>query len=1193
MKHIALLALSILSFTLHAQTLYMKSGSFTPAENVKTITDFSTWSSYQLGEKTYCIVQFKKSTSIADRNTISQETGIQFLDYFPTWAFLAAIPNGYNVSSLANYNIRSIIPYAAAYKIAPKLMQRPLPDWMNKGNGRFELLLEAHHALDKESTTSLLKEKNIQLISWKDAFHVVVEIDESELQTIASYAWVKYMQTTSAPAVLENLTERSNHRVNTIDASYATGLHYDGTGVSVAVGDDGTVGPHIDFAGRVTDHTTNNNGTHADHVSGIVAGGGNFDPVTSGNARGADLHIYSYYDNLTNAPTDYTTNNIRITSNSLGQGCNIGYDADAQNSDYLIDSKPSLMSVHSAGNSGNGTCGGVPQGYFTITGGYKAGKNVITVGNVTNSDVIASSSSRGPSEDGRLKPEIVAVGTDVYSTQPDNTYDSFTGTSMACPGVAGTLASLWQSYRDNNSGTDPASDLMKALVMNSADDLGAAGPDFIYGYGRINARRAYKAMSNNQYFVGSLANGFGDDYFINVPPNTRQLKVMLYWNDFEGNPASSVALVNDLNLSVQEPSGNVIDPWVLDNTPTVAALSAPAIRGVDNINNVEQVTLDSVIAGPCVVSVYGNNIPLGPQKYVLVYEFITDQITLTYPQGGESFANSQKERIRWDAYGNNGGTFKLEYSANAGTTWNTLAANIPGSQRYYDWTPPNTLNTGQMKMRITRGAISDESDTLFTVFDVPKNLTVDTACGTIFHLKWDAIPFATSYIIYSMGPKYMTQIGTSTTNSFVISTGVSVIDTFYYAVSAVNSLNGANGLRTIAYQKNPGEVNCADNSYNYQTILPFKDGYTCATTAPMPVKVKLINLGLRPIVNLPIYYQVNANPVVAEFVPGPIPVGDTAIFTFATPVNMSLPGTYNVTTWTSVYTDIVVINDTSEATATVSIPTVLNAPTVEDFEGPIFPPTGWRVIDADTSIKWQKTLCLVDPTGFNTHTAYMDFFNYNNTKQIDDLETAQYDLTGVIADTVLMTFDISNAFRSSGSDSLQLLVSDDCAVNFTPTTYYKGGIPLATAGMMNTIFSPTLTTQWRNDRLDLTSYIGKKIFVRFRATNMQGNNLFIDNINLMLKNAWPLGTSNFNDELLTVYPNPSDGNYTLEFNANESKEIRYTIYNIAGQRIRQNRLSISAGKTKAALNISGMAGGMYMLELNDRNATKKIKLIKY
>jgi hypothetical protein len=110
---------------------------------------------------------------------------------------------------------------------------------------------------------------------------------------------------------------------------------------------------------------------------------------------------------------------------------------------------------------------------------------------------------------------------------------------------------------------------------------------------------------------------------------------------------------------------------------------------------------------------------------------------------------------------------------------------------------------------------------------------------------------------------------------------------------------------------------------------------------------------------------------------------------------------------------------------------------------------------------------------------------------------------------------------------------------------------------------------------------------------MQGNNLFIDNINLMLKNAWPLGTSNFNDELLTVYPNPSDGNYTLEFNANESKEIRYTIYNIAGQRIRQNRLSISAGKTKAALNISGMAGGMYMLELNDRNATKKIKLIKY
>ncbi len=1191
MKHIALVAITFLSLTLNAQILHMKSGEFVPVGNVKTISDFANWTSVQFENKTYCLVQFTASTSAEQRTLITQETGIQFFDYFPQWAFLTAIPTNFNIQQLADYNVRSILPFEAKYKIAPKLLQRPFPTWMDKGNGRVEVLVELQH--DIANASLLFTEKNMTVIKWRNQYRAIVEISENEIQTLASYPWVKYVQTTSAPAVLENLTERSDHRVNTIDASYVTGLHYDGTAVSIAVGDDGLIGPHIDFAGRVFDHTTANAGTHGDHVCGIAAGGGNFNPIASGNARGADLHIYSDYDNLFNAPVDYATQGIRITSNSLGQGCNIGYDIDAEDADHLINLKKSLMSVHSAGNSGGGSCGGVPQGFYTITGGYKAGKNVMAIGNVDNSDVLEPSSSKGPSEDGRIKPEIVAVGTDVYSTQPDNTYATLTGTSMACPGVSGTLASLWQAYRETHAGIDPYSALIKALVMNTADDLGNPGPDFKYGFGRINARRAFRAMNNNQYFIDSMNNGGAKDFFINIPPNTRQLKIMLYWNDFEGNPASSTALVNDLALSVQEPSGNVIDPWVLDNSPSVAALNAPAVRGVDNLNNVEQVTLDSVISGPCIISVNAVDVPLGPQKYVLVYEFLNDQVKLTYPQGGESFANGQKERIRWDAYGNNAGTFKLEYSANAGGAWTTLSNSIPGDRRYFDWTPPTTLNTGQMLMRISRGTFFDVSDTLFTVFDVPKNLTVDTACGTIFHLKWDALPFASEYKIFTMGAKYMTQIGTSTTNSFVINGGVNTTDTFYYAVSGVNGGNGANGLRTLAYIKLPGNVNCVDDAYNLATILPFTDAYSCATTAPVSVKVKIKNIGYRSLVNLPIYYQVNANPVVAEVIPGPIAIGDTLIYTFATTTSMAVPNTYVVKTWSSIYTDVVVINDSSQSTATVSIATTLPAPTVEDFEGPLFPPTGWRVIDADTSVKWQKTLCLVDPTGFNTHTAYMDFFNYANLNQIDELETVQYDLTGITADTVLMTFDVSHAYGIKGIDSLRILISEDCAATFTPTTYYKGGIPLATAGMMSTIFSPTLTSQWRNDRIDLTSYIGKKIFLRFRATNENGNNLFIDNINIQLKNAWPLGTSMFEDQLVSVYPNPSDGNYTLEFNSNSTKDVRYAIYNITGQKVKENRIPLSSGNTKVAINISSMASGMYMLELKDGNTVKKVKLIKY
>lgn len=1192
MKQIALAVFTFLCLNLNAQTLKLRSGEFTPPANIQSIKDFADWNTVRFQGKNICFLQFSEAVSSRERDQLARKTGIVFYDYYPDWTFLTAIPKNLDIRELGAYKVRSVLPFEANYKIHPQLVERPFPDWIIRPNQQVEVLVDFLPGISREQATRLFSDAGVSVTLWKSGKQAHVLVNDQAIQTLASRPWIQYIQAIAAPAVPENLMERTNHRVNTIDQSYVTGLHYDGTGVSVAIGDDGVIGPHIDFAGRLYHHTTFNGGTHGDHVSGIVGGGGNFDPVTSGNARGSDLHVYSDYDNLASAPTAYNTDGVRITTNSLGQGCNNGYNSDARDADILINSKFSLLSVHSAGNSGNTSCGGVAGGFYTITGGYKAGKNVIAVGNVQNNDALAPSSSKGPAEDGRIKPEVVAVGTNVYSTQPDNGYDTFTGTSMSCPGVAGTLASLCQAYRATHAGADPYSALLKALLMNTADDLGNEGPDYSYGFGRINARRAFKAMASGQYFIDSMSNGDFKDFFITIPPNTRQVKVMLYWHDVEGNPASAAPLVNNLNLMMQEPTGNVIDPWVLSTVHNAAALNAPATRGVDDINNVEQVTLDSVIAGPAVVSVYGANIPVGVQKYILTFEYLSDDVVLTYPQGGEAFVNGVKERIRWDAFGDID-PFTLEYSDDAGTTWNTISSVIPGNRRYFDWTPPASLHTGQMKMRITRGVFSDESDSLFTVFEVPKNLTVDTACGTIFHLKWDALPFASEYKIYTMGAKYMTQIGTSNTNSFTISTGVNTTDTFYFAVSGVDLASGANGLRSLAYVKLPGSVNCVDNAYNVETILPFNEIYNCAVTGPVPVKVKIKNIGFRPLVNLPVYYQVNATPVVAEIMPGPIAVGDSAIYTFTTLASLPAPTTYTVTTWSSVFTDVVTVNDTSSTTATILIPTSLAAPTVEDFEGPVFPPTGWRVIDADASVKWQKTLVLADPTGFNSHTAYMDFFNYNSFNQVDDLETAQYDLTGVTSDSVIMTFDLSHAYGVKGIDSLSLLVTEDCGLNWTPTTYYKGGIPLATAGLLGTIFSPTLSTQWRNDRLDLTAYKGKKIFVRFRGTNMQGNNLFVDNINIQLKNAWPLGITGIGNELISVYPNPSDGHYILEFNSSEAKDVRYRVFNLAGQRIKESKVNLTAGTTKVALNLSNMPSGIYMLELQDGNTSKKVKLVRY
>lgn len=1191
MKKIVFTLAALVSLSVNAQQLLLKSGSFTPEANIGRVENFQQWTHTQFGGTSYCILQFDHSTTQQERQKMEKETGIRFFDYMPRWAFLSAVPQQLDVNQLAKFGVRAILPYEGAQKISPKLANRPFPEWMQKGD-KVEVYVQVMDGISHEQLLPVFDQQQLTFIRWKNDFTAVIQLPEAQLNNLGLLPWVKYVMQTSAPETLDNREGRSDHRINVLDAQYASGLHFDGDGVHVAEGDDGVVGPHIDFQGRTVHHTTSNGGTHGDHVAGIIMGAGNFNPTTTGNAKGATLHLYSGYGNLNNAPTHYNTQGVRITSNSLGQGCNDGYDSDAKDADILINSKFSLMSVHSAGNSGTTTCGGVGQGFFTITGGYKAGKNVIATGNLLKDDALAPSSSRGPSEDGRIKPDICAVGTDVNSTQPDNTYDSFTGTSMACPGAAGTLATLWQAYRSLNGGNDPYSALMKAVLLNTADDLGNRGPDFRFGFGRINARRAHKVISNNQFIIDSVNTGVTNTHNITVPVGTKQLKVMLYWHDIDGNPASSIVLVNDLNLRVVDPNTVVFSPWVLNNAANVTALNTPAVRSNDSINNVEQITIDSLPAGNYSIRVNGFDVPQGPQKYVVCYEFIGDEITLTYPQGGEAFVPGDAERVRWDAYGDNLGTFTLEYSSDAGSTWNLISSSIQANRRFYDWTPPN-LATGRMLMRVSRGAIQDVSDTLFTVIPVPTGLTLDTACAATFHLTWNAVPNATEYTVYQLGPKYMDPIGISTTTDFYVTTGVNTTDTFYFAVAANIGFLNAKGRRCNAYTKMPGEVNCLDDVQNEATILPFTVQYNCATGNSMQVKMKIRNVGLRNVGAIPVNYQVNALPVVSEVFPGPLNMGDSVIYTFSTPVNIAGAGVYNVKTWTSLSSDMSLINDTSMNTATVMATVPMIAPAVQDFEGAQFPPAGWRVFDYDNNVKWQKTFCLSGAVGGNTNAVYMDFYNYANKKQIDDLETAEIDLTSVTADSVFMTFDLAHAYGPAELDTLSLWVSEDCANTFVPTVYKKWGAGLATVGMMNTIFSPTLASQWRNDRLDLSAYKTKKVFVRFRGSNNKGNNLYIDNVNIMLKNAWPMGVNGFDENHVSVYPNPSDGNYTIELFAPSDKTVRYQVYNMSGQAVKASQFHLSAGLSKVALNISELPSGIYLLELGDGVNTQRVKLNKY
>jgi hypothetical protein len=540
--------------------------------------------------------------------------------------------------------------------------------------------------------------------------------------------------------------------------------------------DDGLIGPHIDFQGRLNQDFVvgDDEGSHGDHVAGIIMGAGNKDPKKRGNAFGANLKVYTaysgsiaQYEGFYDVPNSYIDPGVKINSTSYSDGCNVGYTTLTQTVDETISDYPEFMHVFSSGNSSSSGCNGIGGKFYQITGGHKMGKNCLTVGNVDKEDKLNSSSSGGPAADGRLKPEICAVGTDVSSTQPNNTYTSMTGTSMACPGISGNFAMLIHAYRDMNGGSTPPSALIKAAMMNTADDLGNTGPDYQYGYGRVNARRAYNLLHNNYYMQDSVDAGDTKSFQLNIPTGTKQVRVMLYWSDPVASLGMPKDLVNDLQLVVTDPSSTNYNPWILNPFPDKDTLDLPAKRGIDTLNNHEQVTIDDPVSGTYTITINGLTVPEGPQKFVVVYEYLNDEITLTYPTGGESWVPSEEEKVRWDSYGGTG-SFTLEISSDGGSSWSSVASNIDSSVRFYDYTIPSTLDaSGNYKMRISRGTISDESDTTFSIIKVPTNLLITSICPTSVELTWTAAAGATSYEVYKLGDKYMESVGTTTNTTLL------------------------------------------------------------------------------------------------------------------------------------------------------------------------------------------------------------------------------------------------------------------------------------------------------------------------------------------------------------------------------------------------------------------------------------------
>ncbi len=332
------------------------------------------------------------------------------------------------------------------------------------------------------------------------------------------------------------------------------------------------------------------------------------------------------------------------------------YDGDSRHWDQIAFNAPNYLIVKAAGNDrgeGPGDAGtnGKPEidggdDGFDCIGTTAVAKNIMTVGAVHEvldyqnpSDVVMSSfSCWGPADDGRIKPDIVAKGVDVYSTTAasNSSYASYSGTSMASPNAAGTMALIQKYYQDTHGGTPMRAATLKGLMLHTADEAGPnPGPDYMFGWGLMDAKKASQIVTDDlgQNVIDEQILNAGDTYIrqINVP-ETEELRVTICWTDPAGLPVSAQLnprdpmLVNDLNLQIQDQSGNIYYPWRLDpDNP-----SSPAVNdGKNHVDNIESVQIENPIPGTFTIQVdYDGNLTNGSQAFSVIINGIDEYTVL-------------------------------------------------------------------------------------------------------------------------------------------------------------------------------------------------------------------------------------------------------------------------------------------------------------------------------------------------------------------------------------------------------------------------------------------------------------------------------------------------------------------------------------------------------------------------------------
>lgn len=332
----------------------------------------------------------------------------------------------------------------------------------------------------------------------------------------------------------------------------------------------------------------------------------------------------------------YTANNyliVKSAGNDRGYGPNFGqfhYYRGIVGGQWVW--IPSTDNRYKDGYDANDNLGYTSMSYASLA------KNIVTVGAVNSNANMASFSAWGPTNDGRIKPDIVAKGMSVYSTleESNSDYGTSEGTSMSGPMISGSVGLILEHQNNLHPGDDLLSSTIKALIIHTANDLingNSGGPNYEIGWGLMDTKSIIDLMTEDNDLGGKLIrelmlnNGETKEIDITTKSNGEPLKVTIVWTDPPGNPVppslkpKDLMLINDLDICVIDDDEKTYYPYILNpEIPSTAAINGDNFR-----DNVEKIVIETpklnsnykILIGHKGVLVDDNNNPT-PQEFSLI-----------------------------------------------------------------------------------------------------------------------------------------------------------------------------------------------------------------------------------------------------------------------------------------------------------------------------------------------------------------------------------------------------------------------------------------------------------------------------------------------------------------------------------------------------------------------------------------------